>query len=328
MILLVLLALLALTGAVYAIGRLAGFIPGFGFTSDAGAASVLAAPVEADSGGITLRLENAVSDSSKLWVEMTTTGSIDGLHFPQAFLLLPDGEKIESQMGSGGDTDQGGARLEFTFAPLVGAPGAVSLQVENLDGQSFSLPFALRPARPEEMLLSGPAEAALPQGESRDGLSLALEHVAASSDKTVLQVSLHYDYPNTWVNTEWNVILSDTAGRVYPMTDVTPDTLDRGSTRIYQTVPFSGTEQLMLSLVAMPQSDSLPVFEDFSAQSATFPFDPGPDAQIGQTWNLDQTVKLGRFTLHAVRAALVAGTGPGLRVRGGSGSRRHDGLLF
>ena len=35
-LLLVLLALALLTGAAYAIGRLSGFIPGFGFTSDSG----------------------------------------------------------------------------------------------------------------------------------------------------------------------------------------------------------------------------------------------------------------------------------------------------
>ena len=40
------LALLALTGMVYALGRLTGFIPGFGFTSNTGVVYVLAEPVE------------------------------------------------------------------------------------------------------------------------------------------------------------------------------------------------------------------------------------------------------------------------------------------
>lgn len=74
----VLIALLFLTGVAYAIGRLAGFIPGFGFTSDVQAVYLLAEPVEVISGDVTLRVDQAVSDESKFWVSMTVVGLPEG----------------------------------------------------------------------------------------------------------------------------------------------------------------------------------------------------------------------------------------------------------
>ena len=57
LIVVLLLSLALLSGAVYAIGRLAGFVPGFGFAT--GEVYVLDEPVELVQNGITLRLEGA-----------------------------------------------------------------------------------------------------------------------------------------------------------------------------------------------------------------------------------------------------------------------------
>jgi hypothetical protein len=40
-----------------------------------------------------------------------------------------------------------------------------------------------------------------------------LENVAPASDKTIFQVSLKCDRPNTWIGGPWNISLSDQAGR-------------------------------------------------------------------------------------------------------------------
>lgn len=58
----VLIALSLLTGVTYALGRLAGFIPGFGFTSNIQSVYLLSEPVEINSGDMTLRVDQAVSD--------------------------------------------------------------------------------------------------------------------------------------------------------------------------------------------------------------------------------------------------------------------------
>jgi hypothetical protein len=62
-ILIVLVLLALLTGAVYAIGKSTGFIPGVGFTE--GNVYVLSTPVVANANGITVSVKNAVYDESK-----------------------------------------------------------------------------------------------------------------------------------------------------------------------------------------------------------------------------------------------------------------------
>ena len=87
------LALIMLTGMVYAVGRLTGFIPGFGFTSNTGTVFMLAEPVESSQAGMTLRLDNAVSDDTRFWAEFTVKGLTGRETNTQVFVLLPDGNK-------------------------------------------------------------------------------------------------------------------------------------------------------------------------------------------------------------------------------------------
>ncbi|MEJ5200982.1 MAG: hypothetical protein WHV66_02005, partial [Anaerolineales bacterium] len=139
----VLIALSLLTGVVYALGRLTGFIPGFGFTSDIRSVYLLSEPVDAISGGVTLSVDQAVSDESKLWVNLTVTGLPEEQDFSQAFVFLPNGEKISFQMSSGMAVDSNGAHLTYVFPPLPTATSDLVLFVENLGGQNFSVPMQL-----------------------------------------------------------------------------------------------------------------------------------------------------------------------------------------
>ncbi len=303
------LALIMLTGMVYAVGRLTGFIPGFGFTSNTGAVYILAEPVESSQAGMTLRLGNAVSDDTRFWAEFTVKGLTGRENNTQAFVLLPDGKKLQFQVGSGGDSATGETLISYTFPALPPNTQSLALLIENLGGQNFNLPLHLRPAKPDEIIPIQPTENVQPQSKSQSGVSLVLENVAAASDKTIFQVSLKYDRPNTWVGGPWNVRLSDQAGRVYPLKDITPDTMDTGKTRIYQTSPFTGTEPLTLSLVVFPDPNELPVFEDFSTEGSGFTFDPGIPPKAGQMWELNETIHVGSFTLHIVRATLTAEPG-------------------
>ena len=186
---------------------------------------------------------------------------------------------------------------------------SLTILIENLEGQNFTLALRLRPVKPGEIIPVHPTENAQPQSTSQNGVSLVLDNVAPASDKTIFQVSLKYDRPNTWVVGPWNIRLSDQAGRAYPLKDITPDTIDIGKTRIFQTSPFTGTEQLTLSLVVFPDPNVLPIFEDFSAEGSGFTFDPGNDPKASQTWELNEIIKVGQFTLHVVRAKLTAEPG-------------------
>lgn len=121
-ILLVILALALLTGAAYAIGRLSGYIPGFGFSQDTSAALTLLEPVEISREGITLRVAQAVSDSERFSVTVEQTGQVetasDFIH-PSAVITLPDGRELEFRESGGGDTETEARQIfTFLFAPL------------------------------------------------------------------------------------------------------------------------------------------------------------------------------------------------------------------
>ena len=328
-ILLSILVLMAMTGVVYALGRLTGYIPGFGFTSDAESVYLLSEPVEIISGDMTLRVDQAVGDESKFWVNITVVGLPEEQDFTQAFIYLSDGEKIPFQMGSGVNVDSGGSHFTYVFPPLPTATGDLTLSVENLGGQTFSFPLQLRLAKPDEILPAEPEQSVQLQSDTQSGMRLVLDHVAVVHEKTIFQVSLCYDQPNIWINVPWNVTLTDKNGALYPLTDVTPDTMSSGvtqvyknvppesgstpntmtcrNTRVYQTLPFSGTEQLVLTLVTFPSSSTVPMFINSSTDGPAFTFDPGVNPKVGKKWDINHTLTYGDFKLNVISATLEDG---------------------
>lgn len=303
------LALIMLTGMVYAVGRLTGFIPGFGFTSNTGTVFMLAEPVESSQAGITLRIDNAVSDDTRFWAAFTVKGLTGRETNPQVFVLLPDGKKVQMTVGGLASSPHGETQFSYSIPALPSGTQSLTILIENLGGQNYPLALRLRPVMSGEIIPVHPTENAQPQSTSLNGVSLVLDNVAPASDKTIFQVSLKYDRPNTWVVGPWNIRLSDQAGRAYPVKDITPATIGTGNTRIFQTSPFTGTEQLTLSLVVFPDPNVLPMFEDFSAEGLGFTFDPGNNPKASQTWELNEIIKVGQFTLHVVRAKLTSEPG-------------------
>ena len=98
-ILLVLLGLSAVTGVVYALGRMTGYIPGIGFVQTQ-SLRVLAEPVSQTRDGITVTLEQVIADSERTVVVYKTEGLTiaaanskgEGATFGSApYLRLPDG---------------------------------------------------------------------------------------------------------------------------------------------------------------------------------------------------------------------------------------------
>ena len=311
-LLVIFLALLALTGMAYALGRVSGFIPGFGFTSEGGSVYVLAEPVEGTAGGVTLRVNQSVNDGERFWVEMSADGLSTWQGFSEAYVLLPGGEKIQSEAGWSSAPEDGELKLSYLFPPLAGESQGLTLLVEGLGGEDFSLPLKLRPAAAGEVVPALPEGDVPLQSESHNGVRLVLDHVAVDGRKTVFQVSLHYDQPNTWLAGPWNVILSDAAGIPYPLTDVTPATMTSDEAHVYQTVLFTGQEQLTLRLASFPSGDTLPLFVDFSGDGPGFTFDPGAHPQTGQRWELNQSLSAGGFDLKGGGATLPDEPGPGL----------------
>jgi hypothetical protein len=104
---------------------------------------------------------------------------------------------------------------------------------------------------------------------------------------------------------QWTVTLQDQDGHIYPLTEITPNDIDRGKSALYQTIPFTGNEKLILTLQSVPiVEQKINVMQDYSANPGKFIFDPGGNPQPGQVWELDEQVQVGDFTLQVVRAEL------------------------
>ena len=312
-ILLVILALGLLTGIAYAVSRLTGFIPGFGFTADASAVYVLKQPAQAEKDGVSVRVESATSDRDMFWVTVIQSGKTATPQFRDtraASVILADGTKIDFRQGSS-DTDERADQLKanFEFAALPAGTQALTFHYDGLvsDGKviwSLDIPLQLRPIRADEIIPAEATQAVSLRSESYGGLALSLDQVAPASNKTVLQVSLRFDQPGLSLNTDWDVTLSGADGVLYPLTEVTTDTSD-GTKKLYETLPFKGGEALTLKLAVFPDIHKLPMSLDFSGDAPSFSFDPGPNAHIGQTWQLDQTVQAGKYVFHITQARLT-----------------------
>ena len=303
------LALIMLTGMAYAVGRLTGFIPGFGFTSNTGTVFILAEPVESSQAGIALRIDNAVSDDTRFWAAFTVNGLTGRETNPQVFVLLPDGKKVQMTVGGMASSPHGETQISYTFPALPSGTQSLTILIENLEGQNYTLALRLRPVKSDEIIPVQPTGTGPKPSEALNGLRLVLENIAPASDRTVFQVSLQFNRPDIGIGASWSITLTDEEGRVYPVKDITPLSRTDGNARIYQTVPFRGNEQLTVSLVTFPDGEALPVIEDFSVDLPGFSFDPGLTPQLGQSWTLNETVNVGSYKLHVVGAKLTAENG-------------------
>ena len=313
-LLLAILTLALLTGAAYAIGRLSGFIPGFGFTTgDPGSVYMLAEPVEITHERITLRILQATSDLQRFSVTIEQRGQLetnsDFVH-PFVTITLPNGEKVEFQESTGSASEISNSQtITFHFNPLPLDVRTISLHYEITDRDQqilwqAELPLHLRPLRVDEIIPPPAQDSWQPiASENQGGLSLVLENVAAASDKTILQVALRFDHPGTHLNSDWNATLSGADGAIYPLTQVMNDSENRIKT--YETIPFKGGESLTLSLTAFPDPHNLPLSMDFWENAPAFTFDPGANPQAGQTWQMDETLSAGSFPLKVTSAQLT-----------------------
>jgi hypothetical protein len=304
LVLSVLAAMLVLTGIVYAVGRLSGYIPGFGFTSGSQTIYVLDEVTEVQENGLMLQIEQAVSDEERFWVKVRVENLKEPPFFSTSYLLLEDGTRIE--LVSSGSTYQDGlTTLTYTFPALPADTEHLTLFIENLGDNPIQLPLALRPIQNGEMIPVTELDEYPIYSSSQHGLQLSLDHVAPGSDRTVFQVSVLFDEPSTMIIGQWTVTLQDQDGHIYPLTEITPNDIDRGKSALYQTIPFTGNEELILTLQSVPiVEQKINVMQDYSANPGKFIFDPGGNPQPGQVWELDEQVQVGDFTLQVVRAEL------------------------
>ena len=179
MIIIIILALLILTGIAYAVGMATGYIPGVGFVNQSSPIRVLAGPVSQTQDGITVTIEQVIVDSERTVVIYKTEGLTiqaanskgegGGNPFGSEHLLrLPDGSTLKetSDLGYGGTPEplvnnihaEGGwpnyvARL--VYPPVSSQVNDLTLVIPVLMNmpvgaapENWSLTFHLEPAPP------------------------------------------------------------------------------------------------------------------------------------------------------------------------------------
>lgn len=105
--LLALLILLALSGVVYAIGKVTGYIPGVGIVDQSVPLRILAEPVVVERAGLMVTVSQVVTDTNRTFVAY----AVDGIVIPREkppichvmpSLQLPDGSALNFSGGGGG----------------------------------------------------------------------------------------------------------------------------------------------------------------------------------------------------------------------------------
>jgi Tol biopolymer transport system component len=307
-----------------ALQRWIGYVPGIGLVSE-GQIRVLAEPVSLTREGITLKIEEVLVDSTRTTVVYSVEGlTVDMLDTDQLVntpgcyqdaILRLTGEELSStnQTGTSWIT---GYQHKATYPAIPSTINEVTLVMpcvrSALPGkapENWEMPFHLIPAPPDMTAfpvieISTPVEAtstALPPVDTStnlepDGISLTLDRAVQMDDGYLIFATLH------WESTGFSSLdlfdpttfhLLDANGKEIAynfdyeaIQNLTPAQMPgRGQTAFaFRTAPIrvAGPVTLVVDLVDVTVSTD-----------ASFMFDPGPDPQPGQVWELNQDLDVG-----------------------------------
>lgn len=142
-------------------------------------------------------------------------------------------------------------------------------------------------------------------GSSTGGVMLVLDDVQIGLDHSIIEVSLRYDTPDLSTAGPWNLNMTDSQGRVYPLTDITPLDIDRSVKRIYETVPLQAGERITLDIASFPPQQGIPMLIDVSANPGIFTFDPSA-LQVGESLAVPTDIDVNGWLLHLNRVEMPA----------------------
>jgi Tol biopolymer transport system component len=198
-ILIVLLALSLLTGVVYAIGRLTGYIPGIGLVDQSTPIRVLAEPVLLTRDGIMVTVEEAVLSSDKTVIRFTVNNiPLDKLSqdltecgAKSAGLKLSDSSSLQTVGGYGLNAWGSGYEDRFTFEQVPAGMNEATFILpciqNSLPGtlpENWELPLHFVSAPPEMTVI--PVIEVTPSQEASSGNPLVIEKVIETENGYIL----------------------------------------------------------------------------------------------------------------------------------------------
>ncbi|MDD5369867.1 MAG: hypothetical protein PHQ40_12335 [Anaerolineaceae bacterium] len=293
-----------------AVQTLFDYLPGVGAVQNLNRAKVLGKPVQLQQNGITVTVENLTATQERTWLRLKVEGWAPDPHWADT----PEGQNHEPILSLPGqaaivannsDVYLGNVLFaEYQFAPLPSDADQVTLLLDQLPHTAFgSAPqdwrftLTLRQATAQDMLPdAGIAPLSSP---SYNGIRLSIVQVFQDADQTLLTIRLDTPTLNDSLDPAWTSQLSlrSLQGQIYPLT-LQATQGDRTAT--FRTRAFHASQDMTLRLEQMFLIESQPTADSAPA----FIFDPGPDAQIGKHWALNQVLESGRFRLHVVGADL------------------------
>ena len=318
---------------VNALKRLFGYVPNVGIIDQSSEVRVLTGPVTVTREGFTVTVEQAVLNREKAAVVYTYSLPPDYV-FPNdsisttgaPFLTLPDGTRLDilrARHVASSDCPQCYLRylMEFDSIPAdvseatLEIPDLVAIQ-DNTAPRDWKIQLKFKPADPSDIApvieqVVTPVSTAVStnaptQSVNTYGITNTLDKFVALPDGYILYGSTSWTdtaIPPYGVSAELATI-QDARGVEIPFDyDDAGMNSKPGELRSYWAYKF-GTDfkaPLTLSFVMLA---SLP------ADGGSFIFDPGPNPQLGQKWEINQDVLVNNEIVHVLNAE-QAGIEPG-----------------
>ena len=352
---LVLLALAAILvsvpGAVNAMKRLFGYIPGAGVVEQGAPLRVLAEPVSITRDGITVSVNRAYLTPEKTILDSGVSGvplsaypkgeAVTGCIEPE-YLRLPDGTRVELYAPLPAGVSQAVFVMPCIFNTLSGTvptdwelplrfvPAPPELTVMPVVEVAGTTPVVTLPAAvtlPATETLAPPktplieptmdtrAPVAIPE------VSIRVEKVIETGDGYILIGVIHPQLPGgARPQVTGVMVIRDASGKkvayTFPQNINEYDLLDLKDGEL----PFS--LQVKAAGVAFPLTITIPgvVVSPADPQAtAEFEFDAGADPQPGQEWKLDQDIQIGGHTLRLVSVTADSRNGYSFEFKSESG---------
>jgi len=341
-VLVVILILLLLTGVVYAIGNLMGYIPGIGMVEQSSALRALDKPVSVERDGIRLTVLNVVASSSntiiRYQVEWLTpplsNGKYDTSCQGASTLTLSHGGTLNFVHTADkflvGNSGTGyGYVVEFAPVPVgqndvtLNIPCLVSLATGTLP-RDWKISFHIIPA-PEGMVLpvstvavpeptaapatetASPSHPTLPPADPNHRIKITADSFVKLNDGYLLVGSFHWsndDYPAYGVNP-----ISETGYlKVVDANgkDVAWESADGNVTPQNEEYRSYWAVKILSKDFAAPLTIMLNA-ADVQIKPVAFKFDIGSNAKIGQSWDVNQNLQIAGRPIKVLKATLIFG---------------------
>jgi hypothetical protein len=307
MVVVAIVALLLLSGVVYALGRSLGYIPGIGIVDQSAPILVLAEPVTVKQHGISVTVSKVVADSTRTFVSYR----VDGIPFVEneipactaiPEMHLPDDTNLEQTCCSGGTAvlKTGNTMYyedEYVYSPIPNGINNVTFVLscvlpEGSGPENWEIPLNLVPA--PAGYATPVVEIAVPAdgGENKTGLHLLKVLELADSYILIGKFTDGGDLPgplsmSTSSDSDYLPHIEDANGKPVSFKvreDTRPDPdWDVAYYWAYE-IPKPVATPLKITV------DRVNIRKHSTAQ---FQFDTGDHPQVMQKWNLNLPVKLG-----------------------------------